>query len=146
MDIDSDYDDKIAAFQRRHDWEGLLTYCLALEKQISRSAKTEPPSEVEARSHLQILLDLEIAYTMLKMPKKQVQVAQKSLRMAKQVLNDPRDLFFCYRAVAWALDSAEQPEQARSMLVRAMTCLLAKWETEFLAWGLNELAAFDRTD
>ncbi len=138
---DDEYQARTASFKRASDWVGLAAFCRNVEKRIARSIRRGTTSEDDQRLRIGALLDLQIAYSVLRRPDEEVAAGQEAIRAAKRIPLDPINMHFMYLMLARAYKHAGATEKSREAIGRAITSVLTKSQTEFVLCGLEELEA-----
>lgn len=144
--LDGDaYEAEVARLHKKQDWEGAVRYSREFERRIARLIHAGTATEDAKRLRLQALLDLQIAYSVLKRPKEQLRVAQEAHRSRLQMSGlDRLDDFYSFTFLGNAYADQAEPEKAREMFLCAGASVMTRRQAELLGNALESLAEFEQ--
>ncbi len=145
-DFDNEFDRQVNRRKKKQDWEGLVRYCRGVERQVRKAIREGTATDDDKLLRIAALLELITAYLILDMPKDRLRAALEA-HHARQGLSEPLDdldAHFSYTALAAAYGHNGQPDRQREMLLRSMTCLLSRQQTEWIGNGMLELAEAEK--
>lgn len=135
-----DYDAQIDDFQRRREWSDMINFCSRTRKALEATVQ-DPAQEADSRYRLLsfVYIHLARAYSMTGEHKKCVSAARKSITTLLKVDPDTRETHFGYSMLARYHEQFGDLAAARVALVRSLTCIVTKRQSEFIACSLTDL-------
>lgn len=140
-----DYEAQIEDLQRHRNWIDMIRLCTRIRKGLETTHREATRGTV---THYRLLsavyMHLARGYSMIGEHRKCVTSARKSITTLVKADPDPVDTHFGYLALARYHEQFGDLTAARLALVRSLTCIVTKRQSEFIACSLTDLYSLGR--